>query len=524
MKPAYALFLVIFLLFSRVASGQKDNNSVLDRKITLEVKHETIPAILDILSAKAGVFFSYNASLIDSEKRTDLTATDRPIRQVLDLIFEGKYSYLAMDEQIIITLKQAEEIKKNEVVAVEESPAIFIFKGRVYDREEKDVLPYTSISVFGSNIGTISNTDGDFELKIPESLKNDTVVISCLGYRQYRVAVSEVAGDSTAIYLQPTTIQLKEIKVTVINPQEILDKILSKINLNYSREPEIMTSFYREVLKQDNDFIDVAEAVMEIRKSPYDNSFSQDKVRVIKGRKNINVKPFQYVDFKIQGGPYYITKLDAIKTLDSFLDPEFRDFYKYALDEIVEIDNRETYVIKFKPKEKVDYPCYQGKLYVDMSSFALVMAEFSLARSGLKFAHESLIRKKPKDFYVRPIDVDYMVSYRRAENKWHLSSAQASIKFRVRSKKDKINSLFHSVSDLLITDFKSDNGTQFKKNELFSPRDIFSEVITTYDEGFWGNYNIIKPTEDLQKALRKYYLSNDSLFQSDDINKVQSKP
>ena len=56
---------------------------------------------------------------------------------------------------------------------------------------------------------------------------------------------------------------------------------------------------------------------------------------------------------------------------------------------------------------------------------------------------------------MRPIDVDYKVSYRRANNKWHLSYAQASINFRVKSKKEKINSVFHSVSDLLITDTPS---------------------------------------------------------------------
>jgi hypothetical protein len=122
------------------------------------------------------------------------------------------------------------------------------------------------------------------------------------------------------------------------------------------------------------------------------------------------------------------------------------------------------------------------------------------------------------------VDVDYKVSYRRSENKWHLSTAQASIKFRVKSKKDKINSTFHSVSDLLITNFKSDDGTTFKKNEIFSPRDIFTEVVTSYEEGFWGDYNIIKPTEDLQKALRKYYLTNDTLFNSKEKSKVKSNP
>jgi hypothetical protein len=343
---------------------------------------------------------------------------------------------------------------------------------------------------------------------------DDTVVISCLGYKQYRMSVNKITEEAVTYYLQPTTFQLKEIRVTYIDPQDILSRILSKISLNYPRNPEIMTSFYREVLKQDNNYIDVAEAILEIRKSPYDNSFSEDKVKYIKGRKSLNVKPFQFVDFKIQGGPYYITKLDVVKTLDSFLDPEFREFYKYSLDEIVEFDNRDTYVVRFKPKEKVDYPCYQGKLYVDMSSFALVHAEFELSRSGLKFAHESLIKKKPKDFYVRPIQVNYQVSYRRAEGKWHLSNAQASINFRVKSKKDKINSVFHSISELLITDFKADDGTHFKRNELFSPKDIFTEIVTNYDEAFWGDYNTIKPSEALRDALNKYYQQNDSLFQN----------
>lgn len=512
MKPVCGILIIVFLLSFSFVWGQEENNSVLDKKITIEVKNEPISSILDKISSQFQVFFSYDASLIETEKKTDLSVTDKTIQQTLDILFDSKFGYKVLNEQIVITRKEIEEVKKKEVSPIEEKPKIISFRGRVIDREEKEVLPYTSISVFRSNIGTISNTDGDFELKIPESMKEDTVLFSSLGYRQHRQPISEITDENYTIYLQPTAVQLKEIKVTVINPQEILSKILSKTSLNYSRNTEIMTSFYREVLKQDNNYIDVSEALMEIRKSPYDNTFAQDKVKFIKGRKNLNVKPFQFVDFKIQGGPYYITKLDVVKTMDSFLDPEFRDFYKYSLDEIVEFDDRETYVIRFRPKEKVDYPCYQGKLYVDMSTFALVQAEFSLSRSGLKFAHESLIKKKPKDFYVRPTSVDYKVSYRRTNNKWHLNTAQASIKFKVKSKKDKVNSTFHSNSELLITDIKPDNGTHYKRDELFSAKDIFSEIITTYDEGFWGDYNTIKPSEDLRKALRKYYLENDSLF------------
>jgi hypothetical protein len=482
---------------------------VLEKKITLNIKDTTITCILDKVSAQANVFFSYDAILIEAGKVTSLSVDNRTIRESLDTLFHSKFSYKTLGDQIIITEPEgsgklvASSAKKGKTI---------LFKGRVFDRDQKDVLPYSSISVLGTTLSTVSNSDGDFELKIPGTMNRDTVVVSCLGYRQYRQPVAEIEVRNYLVYLQPVSIQLREIKVTVINPDEIINRILSKLLLNYPRNPEIMNSFYREVLKQDDDYIDVAEAVMEIRKAPYDNSFAEDRVKLIKGRKNLNVKPFQFVDFKIQGGPYYITKLDVVKTLDSFLDPEFREFYKYSLYEIIDFEGRETYVIGFKPKDKVDYPCYQGKLFVDMSTFALVRAEFSLSRSGLNFAHQSLIKKKPKDFYVRPTSVEYKVNYRRVENRWHLSTAQVELKFKVKSKLEKINSTFYSNSELLVTDFKPEDGTHFRRAETFNSKDIFSELITSYDEGFWDEYNIIKPSEELTGALKRYYLENDSLF------------
>ena len=519
MRPSYGIFLFVFLLSCRTAFGQKENNSVLDKKITLNIQQETIAGILEKISAQARVFFSYDASLIEADKKTDLSVTDQTIQTTLDSLFHSRFSVQVLDEQIIIS-KPESELKKKEPEVILEKPKIFIAKGKVINREEKEVVPYTSISVLGTNIGTISNTDGVFELKIPESMKQDTIIFSCLGYTPQRLPISQMAVDKYIVYLQPTSIHLKEIKITVINAEDIIGKIISKIALNYSRKPEIMTSFYREVLKQDDQYIDVAEAVMEIRKSPYENSYAEDKVKVLKGRKNLNVKPFKYVDFKIQGGPYYITKLDIVKTLDSFLDPEYRNEYKYLLDEIIDLNDRATYVIRFRPIEKIDSPSYQGKLYVDMSSFALVEADFSLSRSGLKFAEGSLIKKKPRDLYVRPINADYKVNYRRVNNKWHLSTAQASLNFKVKSKKDRVNSTFCSDSELLITDFKPDDGTHFRKDEIFNPNEIFSKVISDYGEGFWGDYNIIKPSDDLQEALHNYYLKNDTLF---NINEKENK-
>jgi hypothetical protein len=104
MRPVYGLYLVVFLLSGRIAFGQKENTSVLDKKITLEIQQETIAGILEKISAQAQVFFSYDASLIEADKKTDLTIADLSIRETLDSLFHSKFGYKTLGEQIIITL------------------------------------------------------------------------------------------------------------------------------------------------------------------------------------------------------------------------------------------------------------------------------------------------------------------------------------------------------------------------------------------------------------------------------------
>lgn len=102
--------------------------------------------------------------------------------------------------------------------------------------------------------------------------------------------------------------------------------------------------------------------------------------------------------------------------------------------------------------------------------------------SGQAGIYFSYIRKKPKGFNVRPLDLDYRVTYRNNNDRWSLSAAQTSVRFRVRSRNDKINSVFHSISDLLVTNMEKTGLRRFEKDETFLPTDIFTEMIIDYDK------------------------------------------
>jgi hypothetical protein len=115
-----------------------------------------------------------------------------------------------------------------------------------------------------------------------------------------------------------------------------------------------------------------------------------------------------------------------------------------------------------------------------------------------------MIKKKPRGFKVKPQFVDYQVDFSEHEDKWHLHTVQASVAFRVKSPQDRVNSVYHSVSDLLITDIKNTDLKRFPVKDLFTINDIFAEIAVNYDEKFWENYNIIKPDEDLENAIKTF--------------------
>jgi len=145
---------------------------------------------------------------------------------------------------------------------------------------------------------------------------------------------------------------------------------------------------------------------------------------------------------------------------------------------------------------------FVGEMYVHRETFAIVHANFRFDKNGLRNAESTMIKKKPRGVKARPTYVQYQVNYQQFQGKWHLANVQASVKFKIRSKRDKLNSEYHSVSDLLVTNIQFTELKKFTRNELITQKDVFVEMINEYDENFWESYNIIKPDEDLRNAFK----------------------
>lgn len=492
--------LAAILLFSVVIYGQPQDGSVLAKRVSIIQNNQSLLNILDQLSWQAGVFFSYDASIIDADKEYDIVAADKSLFTVLNQLFDTqKFKFSERQNQVIIS----ETIEKtpNEKIENDTIPEKYFFlSGKIIDDKKGKPIPYVSISIFNRAIGTISNTDGEFLLKVHPDNILDTLIISCMGYAQIILPAHNLLDEDLFI-MKPISIRIREVKVTATTPEQLLKNIRKNIEHNYGSEIKLITAFYRETTQQNKNYINVSEAVLEILKTPNTDS-RDDLVRLLKGRRSQDVQPFQWLNFKLQGGPFTITKLDVIKNLESFLDKESELLYKYNVSKVIRYNGYPVYVLEFRPVSDVMFPLFVGKIYVHRETFAILHVDFQLNKEGLKEAESIMIKKKPRNVKARPTYVHYKVNYQEYNGKWYLSNAQAFVTIKIRSKRNKVNTEYHSISDLLITNIQPTNLKRFTKNESFSQHDIFVEMINEYDEEFWGNYNIIRPDEDLKNAIK----------------------
>jgi hypothetical protein len=492
------------LLPALITRGQQQRDSVLNRIISVNASNLPVTVILDKISSEYGIFFSYDALLIDNEERISVLMNNKSVSEILGEIFKNnKYRFLGKNNHIIIS--DREEMIPFHPPDSLKAPPLIVITGKVLDQATREPLNYVSVSLLDKPVGTITNADGNFLLKLPFENRDDTIMISTVGYARGKKTAHDFLKDEV-VYLQQVSIKIKEIKVRATPVGEILTKFRENVATNYATGTQLLTGFYRETLKQDDNYINVSEAVLEILKAPYDALVRSDKVHLLKARRSPEVRPFQWVNFKMQGGPRTIIMLDVVKTMETFLDPGYAGYYHYSVQQVIWYKNHPVFVIRFKPEKNTEIPCFEGEMYIDRENFALLFARFSLDEKGLDLTGQSFIIKKPQGFRVKPQSVNYQIDFSEFGGKWHLYTAQASIAFRVRSKNDKVNSIFHSVSDLLITDVSNTDQKRFPVKDLFTVNDIFAEFAPDYDETFWENYNIIKPDEDLQNAIKKFFL------------------
>ena len=375
--------------------------------------------------------------------------------------------------------------------------------GKIIDAESYEALIFANIYLMNTNIATVSNSEGEFVIKVPRNKENSKIEFSYIGYQNISIAIKKLNKAKNTIRLKRSSIPLAEIKISPKDPKELIAEAFSKIPENYSTNASMLTGFYRETVKKNWSYVAVSEGVLEIYKTPY-NNYSDDLIKLYKGRKSSDVKRMDTINFKLQGGPNTIMLLDIVKNPYILISNNSLEYFSFNLSNITKIDNNLNYVIEFEQIPFGTQPVYNGKFYIDMETLAITALEFSLNTDLAHNATNMLVRKKPLFMKVTPLSANYYVNYHNKDGKWYLNYARGEVVFKSKWKRKLFSSKYTTMSEIAITDRKDDNVKKFSRKEILSPRDVFVEKVSYFAKnGFWGEYNYIKPEESIESAIKK---------------------
>jgi len=383
------------------------------------------------------------------------------------------------------------------------SDAYVTVTGQLKDAKTGEKIIYATITVPNTGIGTVSNSDGEFILKINKEIDAEYFEVSHLSYATTTFKVSESIGKNKTFYLEPQLIMLKEISVVPKDARGIVETALRNIKKNYSETPNMMTGFYRESIRQRRDYLSISEAVVDIYKAPYSN-MQEDQVKIYKGRKGTNVKKADTLMVQLQGGPNVSMLLDIVKNTDLSIALDNLDNYTFEFGSMVNIDNKLNWVIHFSPNVIREEPLYFGKLYISQDNMAISRAEFSLDLNDEAKASRVFVQKKPMGLIFMPTSTSYLVTYKEQNGKYYLNYVRVDLKFQCDWKKRLFKNYYTVMSEVAITDRREENVVKFAKQEVFRQNMVFAEKVEAFaDADFWGEYNIIEPEDSIESAIKK---------------------
>lgn len=379
------------------------------------------------------------------------------------------------------------------------------YKGKVVEQNTKKELVFATVALEGTNISTISNTEGEFLLKIPASITEGMVSFAFLGHTTKKVPLQQLKETNNKIELEVSVTQLAGVNINAPkDAEQLIREVLAKKGENYFTDPTLMTAFYRETIKKRRRNVSLSEAVVNIYKSPYD-SFKQDAVQLYKARKSTDYKRLDTVALKLQGGPFNALYVDIMKYPEYIFTDGQIDDYDFSFDRTTVINDRQIYIINFEQMKDVRVPLYAGKLYVDAKDKTLTSAVYKLNITNKELASKLFVRKKPRNVDVWPTDVAYRVDYRSKDGKWYYGYSNVLLEFKVNWKNKLFNSVYSMTAEMAVTDWKKNTtGESLKAKERIRKSIILGdEALGFSDPDFWGEYNIIEPEKSIESAIKK---------------------
>lgn len=507
MKPFRFLLIVWGMLF--IATGAEAvGDDVLERIVRLPKAKATVYALLGKVSEQSGCLFIYDSRIINNDSIVRIKAKSCSVRQAIyEITGNKKLTLKVLGNHILITQPVEKAVAKGEV-ATPSLPPCSTLAGTLLDKETGAAIANASVIIQGTSIGSITNRNGEFRLHLPDSLDNAVLSFSHLGYVAQSIEAATLAGRNNVLSMEPRVIPLQEVLIRLVEPKKLLREMMEHRKSNYSSAPVYLTTFYREGVQLKNKFQSLTEAVFKVYKSSIMEPDLPDQVKLLKMSRIDNREVKDSLVAKIRSGVDACLQLDIMKNIPDFLSAEAGDeLYAYTSGDIVSIDDRSAHVVCFEQKRGVKEPLFCGELYIDSENSALLQARFEIQPEYVKDATRFFVVRQAPKIKLTTQKIVYTVSYKPWNGTYYIHHIRGELYFKMKRRRALFsNPTLYTWFEMVTCRIDNGNVVRFPRGERMSTHTILADTDFKYDEGFWGDFNVIPLEESMSKVIEKIAL------------------
>lgn len=427
-------------------------------------------------------------------------------------------------------------------------------------------LPIESASVYiqNSTIGTLSNVDGRFSLVVPNEHVNDTLVISSIGYKSFKIPINEF-DETEDVYLEEDIASLDEvILIAETRPKtgnDIVLRAIEKLPRNLPELPYLQKGFLRHKERNKKEYKWLIESALTL----YDSSFASGstenlKINVDEIRKSYDLRDvdslFAYASYLRYNGKQSKLRAknlrrDTIKTSSLIKAIKWNDErvnglenlfkgrlnlvrnsnlplalfgknilnkHQFELDTVLVDDGRKLYKIKIAKStdfiglntENIYNEGFEAKgwIYIYWDNYAVKRIEYELV------AASDVQKKRSKSLFDTLINHKLIISYMEYQDKmypnyfYYETPKLVNIGDRSSDKEkneelmgyDKDAQFYYTIQEIVFTEIIQDQTSIEQALQKEWSEDIFSS--RPYNKEFWKNYNVLLESDEDEKLIQ----------------------
>jgi len=369
-------------------------------------------------------------------------------------------------------------------------------------------------------VGTTTNEDGIFQLALRRTKEPDSLLFWYLGYETRRLPLPATRSAEMNVALKPVILQLGEVEITGLTPQDVIRQVVQHIPSNYGKDSLILTAFIRSRKSVNNRLAEYTEAIIEDLKTGYSlykpgglakKHESSNLPRLLKGRvisdtnlvnalgdvgRNVGCLGCNFINDVVEF--YHHTILD--ETL-------FR-YYDLRMEEMTPPEGGKIYHIFYAQNPGSKEKLWKGELFIDAGSFAVM----KITQKPSMYAYETyektkynrsyFILNKPGWIQEMPF-IQQTVTYSRRDTTWYLNSIRTEnwITFILPETGQRLK--FSSKNEVVVTDATREPGKvkDFRGDKILGTTQRWDQILGTPDPSFWARFNYLPIENALKKSV-----------------------